>query len=548
MGSGSVGPATIDSFGFRLVRVSNGAVLVNYELNRSGTTVSGVTQTASSQAAIEAACGSGTNPANEGCIVSGTISAPGTSWSTAEAELRIVNRATGGGPGRRQHSVQELTISQVSGRSAVRETFGGYEYYDFSPPGVMMGDFPVASRTYSGSPFNVGVLVSSNPFGASAFDTSTLSEMVVSNFSSSNGTITGISGPFSSPPPGVSVYNLSIAVGYYVLEVTPATLGGQIRIDFTGTLSDMAGNDSNPTWQLYNYVPDTTPPTPVVTSGTSSFTDSSPITVTVTFDENVAGFDPMTVAADLNISGGTLTGVGTNTGPRTFDFEITPNAGSIADISITTPANAAQDTAGNNSLVSNTLTLTDNRDFVDPVPTVTSTVTEFTDGSPVLVTVTFDEDVVDFDPTTVPGDLNVSGGTLTGVGTNTGPRTFDLLITPTPNSTDDITVSVPVDVAQDLSGNDNVPSNLLTLTNNTDNDGPVPVVTSSVPQYDGTTPFEVTVDIGEPLSPTDTFDPLTISSLSTERRAHSSTTASALTPSRSRQRGQETSTFPCPKM
>ncbi|TQM89849.1 Ig-like domain-containing protein [Roseinatronobacter monicus] len=95
--------------------------------------------------------------------------------------------------------------------------------------------------------------------------------------------------------------------------------------------------------------PDTTPPSVTLSSTTTTLTGTDPFTVTATFDEDVTGFDDL--ANDVTITNGTVTVI--TGGPSVYTLTVTPTG--AGEVTITVPAGAAEDLAGNNNEASNTL-------------------------------------------------------------------------------------------------------------------------------------------------------------------------------------------------
>lgn len=143
----------------------------------------------------------------------------------------------------------------------------------------------------------------------------------------------------------------------FTVTITPDGTG-PVSIEVpAGVAQDLDnGLDNVVSNELVIPLADTTPPTPTLTSPVSTFSDTTPVTVTVQFDETVTGFDPQTVVGDLTVTGGTLIGF-TAVDGDTYTLQIMPTAGSTDDITVVVPPSAAQDVTGNDSVVSNTLVI-----------------------------------------------------------------------------------------------------------------------------------------------------------------------------------------------
>lgn len=96
---------------------------------------------------------------------------------------------------------------------------------------------------------------------------------------------------------------------------------------------------------------DTTAPTVVLSGGPSVLTGTDPFTVTATFAEDVSGFDDL--LNDVTVANGSVTAI--TGGPSVYALTISPTG--AGDVSVTVPAAAAQDLAGNDNEASNTLVI-----------------------------------------------------------------------------------------------------------------------------------------------------------------------------------------------
>lgn len=100
-------------------------------------------------------------------------------------------------------------------------------------------------------------------------------------------------------------------------------------------------------------VPDTTPPTLTITPADGTPTNASPVAFRFDWSEAVTGF----TLSDVQITGGTAsTLAGSN---ANYTLSVTP-ASSITAVTVTVPANAVQDLAGNANTTSTSATVNDN--------------------------------------------------------------------------------------------------------------------------------------------------------------------------------------------
>jgi hypothetical protein len=255
----------------------------------------------------------------------------------------------------------------------------------------------------------------------------------------------------------------SVGVTGYLITTssTPPTAGAT---GWTGTAPTSYTVASDGTYTLYPWakdalgnvsavfgtprtvVADTAAPTVTISSTAPNTTNTSPIPVTVHFNEPVAGFDSNGVSIS-NGNIGTITGAGTD-----YSFPVTPAGNGTVTVYI--KANAAHDAAGNVNTQSATLTRT--FDSVRPTVTISSTAPNPTNLSSIPLTVTFSKAVTGF---TISGVSVTNGipGSLIGSGT-----TYSFNVTPTANGT--VTVNIAADVAQDAAGNGNFAAAPLTMT------------------------------------------------------------------------------------
>ncbi len=262
----------------------------------------------------------------------------------------------------------------------------------------------------------------------------------------------------------------------YTFEIN-ATAEGQVTIEvLANSAEDAAGNLNQGKTLTYTY--DATGPTATIT-GVTDPTNQATHTITVTFDEDVVNF----TETDIQLTNATMTAASfTQVDPKTYTFEITATA--EGSVTIDVPASGAQDAAGN---ANQAKTLTYTYDATGPTPTITG-VTDPTNQATHTITVTFDEDVVNFTET----DIQLTNATMTAASfTQVDPKTYTFEITATAEGS--VTIDVPASGAQDAAGNANQAK---TLTFTYDTTGPTPTVTANDtdPTNNATIPFTVTFD------------------------------------------------------
>ena len=215
------------------------------------------------------------------------------------------------------------------------------------------------------------------------------------------------------------------------LDVSTLTDGTGISVNASQT--DAVGNTGSAT--AASTSKDTVAPTVTLTSAASDPTNASPLTVTVTFSEEVTSFDQTDLAVG-NATVGTFTGSG-----AIYTFTLMPLAN--GPVTVALAAGAAHDAAGNPSGATQ---LSRTYDTVAPTVTLSSAVSDPTNASTIAVTVTFSEPVTGFDQT----DLVVGNATVSAF--TDSVSTFTL----TPLAEGLVTVDIAAHVATDAAGNGNI--------------------------------------------------------------------------------------------
>ena len=227
---------------------------------------------------------------------------------------------------------------------------------------------------------------------------------------------------------------------------------------------------------------------PTVTiSNVPSGTQTSNFTVTITFSETVDGFttsdiklNPSTLASPAQLSG--------SDGDTTFTLQVNPTVGQSGILSIWVPANAVTATTGGEAnWAAQTVKVT--IDTQKPTPTIGAVTVAQSDDF--MVSITFDEDVINF----AASDISLSkqsgtaGGTVSSV-TGSGD-TYSATISPTGTGT--LRISIPAGGATDNAGNTNNVSSNVDVS--VDTEAPTPTITApTTPQNDT---FDVRINFGE---------------------------------------------------
>ncbi len=292
----------------------------------------------------------------------------------------------------------------------------------------------------------------------------------VNGFTASDINLSGVSANLSN-------FNAMPGDQIYTATITPEDAGmdmvGMIIINIAaGVAMDTAGNMTPAVRHIVQYR-DTT--RPMVESITAGAFDSGSFPVTITFSEAVAGL----TEAEITVTSGTavsLTGSGT-----TYMAMISPNDLTMtAMLMINIAENTVMDLAGNDNMATTTIvTYTPET----TAPTVTSIVpsgngvtgsgANFNVPGEFTVTITFSEAVTGFDM----GDIMLGGVSATLSNFDGSGTEYTATIMPG-DMNGAITLTINVDVAMDLAGNDNEAATPITVMY-MQNDAPTATATSS---------------------------------------------------------------------
>ncbi|WP_417488519.1 Ig-like domain-containing protein [Maricaulis sp.] len=272
-----------------------------------------------------------------------------------------------------------------------------------------------------------------------------------------NGTATdfsGGSGAGNAPRRGEAAAVGGFAAAEYTVTITP-TADGDVTVDLEGGAArDLSGNPSQLATQFV-IAADLTAPT-VVLSTESADPVSGAFALAVTFSEDISGL----ALEDLVVGNGAasdLTGSGA-------DYSVTITPAADGDVTVDLAAGAAQDAAGNESLVATQFSIS--TDGTAPSVVLSSEASEPAIGAFAL-TVAFSEDVTGLeleDFVVVNADLS----DLTGSGAG-----YELTVTPTAGSP--VTVDLPVGAVIDAAGNANLAAEQFSII--TDNTPPTLAIT-----------------------------------------------------------------------
>ncbi len=223
----------------------------------------------------------------------------------------------------------------------------------------------------------------------------------------------------------------------------PLTTNAANQFFVTGT--DTVGNESSATAAPVITQDSQSPQASIAISGANP-TNSSSLSVSVSFDENVTGFDE----SDVAMGNGTLSNFTAIDGSH-YSFDVAPTADGTVTLDVA--GGSASDAAGNANLGATQASV-----FVDrvaPTPMLSTSASNPTNAATFGYSVSFDEAVTGFDA----NDLSVTNGTVSDF--SGSGSSYSFLVTPTADG--DVTVSANGSGASDAAGNSNNGSNEITI-------------------------------------------------------------------------------------
>lgn len=239
-------------------------------------------------------------------------------------------------------------------------------------------------------------------------------------------------------------------------------------------------------------------PDATITSTLSPSTSVSPIPVTITFNEDVTGFD----ISDLtgNVTNGTLSNFNA-TSASVYTVDITPTADGTVTLQV--PANAATDSGANGNNASSVFSIEyDAAAFVLPSMVIGAPDLALTNTGPVNFTVTYSNaDTIDLDANQVN---IISTGTAAAVASVTNGATSTPTVTLS-SITGDGTLAISLDADTARNGVGSAPASGNSSIFSVDNTAPDVAITSSSPDPTNAS-FSVTMTFTEAVADFDSSD------------------------------------------
>ena len=224
----------------------------------------------------------------------------------------------------------------------------------------------------------------------------------------------------------------------FTAEVSPAD-EGEITIQVSaGVVTNSIGN-TNTASNVFSIVYDITSPTVDIASTVSTITNVSPFNITITFNEEVTGFE----ITDISIGNGTVSDLSTADN-IVYNAAITP--ASDGDVTVDVASAVAADLAGNDNEAATQFIVT--YDGTSPTVSIYSSVADTISNENFDVSVLFSEEITGFED----ADLTIVNGTLENL-TSTDNIEFTASISAT--SQGDITIDLAANTVTDIAGNGN---------------------------------------------------------------------------------------------
>ena len=252
-------------------------------------------------------------------------------------------------------------------------------------------------------------------------------------------------------PAAIALKSGSDGDSVYIVTITPnADAEGNVTLQVkANTVTDAAQNNNTASSQSQVHI-DTIVPT-VAISGLPPVEQKGPFDVTITFSEDVTGFQ----AGDLTVTGDAAASLKSGIdGDDTYVVTITPNADKESDVTLQVKANVAQDLASNNNTASS-VTSPVHIDTIVPTVAISGLPTGEQKGV-FDVTITFSEDVNGF---VVADDITRTGPAAIALKSGSdGDSVYIVTITPNADAEGNVTLQVKANTVTDAAQNNNTAS------------------------------------------------------------------------------------------
>lgn len=278
-----------------------------------------------------------------------------------------------------------------------------------------------------------------------------------------------------------------LGAGRFTITIVPVA-DGTVTVSIPAAAArDLASNNSVASVSFTRIV-DRTPPTPALTSASSSVLNQLAFDLAIDFSEQVSNF----TLGDLIITNGAAANF-QDLGNGRFSATVTASADGATTVRI--PASAGRDRANNDSLTS--LVLTRTIDTRSPAVALSSTTTSLTNVSPIDLTVDFGEVVTGF----ALSDLVLTNATAANL-IELGSGKFTIAVSPTADGV--VSVSIPAAAARDLANNNSLASASFTRT--VDRVAPVATITTTEVSPTNKLSFPIVISFGEAVTGFDAND------------------------------------------
>lgn len=234
--------------------------------------------------------------------------------------------------------------------------------------------------------------------------------------------------------------NFSGSGSSYTVDISPSA-DGQITVDVAANVAQDAAGNHNTAATQFSIVSDRSGPAVTLSSTASNPTNLNVIPVTITFSENVTGFD----ADDITVAGGSKSNFSGSL--NTYSVDVTPPGDGTVTVDVA--AAVATDGVGNTNTAATQFSIVS--DKTKPTASLSSTVSGTTNLASFPLTISFSENMTGFDS----DDITVTNGSKSNFSGSGSSYTVDI----TPAADGEVTVEILSAVASDAAGNHNESSN-----------------------------------------------------------------------------------------
>ncbi|MBF0408462.1 MAG: Ig-like domain-containing protein [Candidatus Riflebacteria bacterium] len=266
-----------------------------------------------------------------------------------------------------------------------------------------------------------------------------------------------------------------ISAQEWVFDVTPENFGNVDIVIATASVADFHGNVNDSIATITRLFKDSNIPSTLIDSTSPDPTNSTPLNVKITFNKEVTEIQLDKIIVN-NGKADNLTKVS----DVEWQFQVIPETTGLVEVMV--PAGVARDSWGNGNSPSEKLVRV--YDNIPPFVTLSSTVREKSNVSPILINMAFSENILEFELGDIVTENAIAANLVKLTDTN-----WTVQLTPLGVGT--VTVSIPAGAFRDNAFNSN-PSTAKFI-RYYDNINPTTVLLSDIPDNTNVSPIPVKV-------------------------------------------------------